>query len=756
MSYSTIKLLLCFLCVAYATDSEDGERRRLGADSRLLSMNPSKGFVPRRALDECVYSDLECQTKCDTEFGANFAVEVDFSLETETCTCATDITIKEYIEEIGSVEEVSGTVEIDMQILMDATGSMGSEIDAMSNALIDMLDNIVADVKADTGFDALLRVGVVGYRDPFVGAENEFIPFTTDNAAVDQFLSNLAATGGGDHPEDVNGGLKIMLDQEWTSEHKFIVHVADATALGIPAPDAAGIDYADLFAEINEKHITYIFGRLKSSTDSMIAAYNEVYAVNEAGILVEDASDADIDILNLEGMSPSDMTVTFTTELVTKIVTRVEEKIVTQQLGQWTVCETAEPTFSPTFEPTNSPTAAPTSPKFACVPSATTCYEISGILGNGCYSDPAELGIDASFAFNSDDGSTASMWSHGFNYTPESQCKQACDESPLCGGFYFAGQNGVTCKFQSIEQASSEECLNKPFMMDCADVPTSGIQCWWGGEWSNCVDAFADISHQEHMHWICSGDQPETQAEASVEELPFCVCHETYDWTSFGEVCETHCMSTSGPAYCHSGDGTSMEPCGREECWLENQVRCRMPEPETELNLDFEYVALGNGNDGFCRDYSGTMKFLNDIDLPSETECKELCNELFACAGYQYGRNGKPYDCNLYSAATTVSTHTNTFASCQQKQGQIAHEDYIWRGSGFCRDADGVTNAFIESTNFSSEVECREWCDAEANCDGFAYGTGTNAEKCNLYAKAQTSTGKSEGLGGCWGKPTGN
>merc|ERR1719325_215362 len=336
-------------------------------------MNPSKGFVPRRALDECVYSDLECQTKCDTEFGANFAVEVDFSLETETCTCATDITIKEYIEEIGSVEEVSGTVEIDMQILMDATGSMGSEIDAMSNALIDMLDNIVADVKADTGFDALLRVGVVGYRDPFAGAENEFIPFTTDNAAVDQFLSNLAATGGGDQPEDVNGGLKIMLDQEWTSEHKFIVHVADATALGIPAPDAAGIDHADLFAEINEKHITYIFGKLKSATNPMIAAYNEVYAVNEAGVLVEDASDAEIDILNLEGLSASEMTVTFTTELVTKIVTRVEEKIVTQELGQWAICTTSVPSVSPTTaHPTSLPSIAPTTEEPTNAPSVST------------------------------------------------------------------------------------------------------------------------------------------------------------------------------------------------------------------------------------------------------------------------------------------------------------------------------------------------------------------------------------------------
>jgi len=312
--------------------------------TNVPSVSTSAPTVPSTSstsTDLCV-SGVDCQTKCDAEYGASFAVDVDVSLETNTCTCTTETTIKEYIEEVSSVEEISGTVEIDMQILMDATGSMSSSIQAMSNAVIEMLDNIVADVKADTGFDAILRVGVVGYRDPFVGDESEFIPFTFDNAAVDQFLGNLAAVGGGDTEEDVNGGLKIMLDQEWTSEHKFIVHIADANGLGIPAPDAAGIDYADLFAEINEKQITYIFGKLNSNTDPMIAAYNEVYAVNEAGVLVEDASDAEIDILNLQGLSTSDMTATFTTELVNKIVTRVEEKVVTQELGQWAICDDLE------------------------------------------------------------------------------------------------------------------------------------------------------------------------------------------------------------------------------------------------------------------------------------------------------------------------------------------------------------------------------------------------------------------------------
>jgi len=882
---------------------------------------------------ECVWTEMECQNKCDTEFSASFAVDATFAEAEDSCVCSTEITIEEFVEEVGSVEEVSGNVEIDLQILLDATASMSDSIEAMSNALIDMIDNIIADVKAETGFDAHLRVGVVAYRDPLASSsaqnQHEFIPFTTDNAAVDAFLSGVQATGGGSIPEDVNGGLVIALGQAWTSEHKFIVHITDAPARGIPAPDAAGINYADLFAEINDKKITYIFGKLTESVASTVAAYNEVYLVDEAGVIVEDATDAEIDMLDLMSMDTEEMTVTFTTELVTKIVTRVETKIVTHELEQWAICESAAPTSAmpsktPTATPTSSmPSSAPTE-KIFCYQSHETCYEISGILGSGCYSDPAELGIEASFASNTA-GSTANMWEAGFNYTPESLCKQACEASPLCGGFYFAAQNGVTCKFQSIAQAASAECLDRPGMKNCANIPASGSQCWWNDEWpSNCVEHYADVNNQEHMHWICSGEAP----EETPAELPYCECHEGYGWTSFGEVCETHCMTTSGMKYCHPGNGDSsdplhMEPCGRQECWPENQVRCRMPEPaspepatptsevcsslklvtgttsspgnlasqanlqaicgmtcadslglshwsvcglsdgqldgpghggaiedpqqsgydcwvqcETEVitetcaeleligsttaapsnlatqanlvdicgeacaltlgladwevcglqdgqldgplhggeiedsqqsgydcwiqckgtdnglpqaaDLDFSYVALGNGEDGFCRDASGVMKFLGDWDTSTEADCKRMCDQVFACAGYQYGRSGKPLDCNLYYAAEAVSSNTNTLASCQQKQEQLGHSGYIWRGQGYCRTVDGESE-FLSRVLDVDETDCRSACDEEDSCEGFAYGTPSDPRKCNLYEAANLSSGKS-GLGGCWAK----
>jgi len=167
--------------------------------------------------------------------------------------------------------------------------------------------------------------------------------------------------------------------------------------------------------------------------------------------------------------------------------------------------------------------------------------------------------------------------------------------------------------------------------------------------------------------------------------------------------------------------------------------------------LDFDYVALGDGSNGFCRAADGSMEFLGDYDLPTEVECKELCSNMFMCGGYQYGRSSRPEDCNLYVAADSVSTHTSTFASCQQKQGQLSLPGYTWLGRGFCRDANGQKHALVALFNLESEWECRLACDMDMLCEGFAYGTVSNRQKCNLYTKAET-TSTSLSFGGCWAK----
>jgi len=121
--------------------------------------------------------------------------------------------------------------------------------------------------------------------------------------------------------------------------------------LGEDGPDPAGIMYQDLFNVINERAITYVIGRMHPRANNMIANFNEVYAVNDAGIAV-DPSEASIDVLDLEGMGAEELSAVFTTELVSTIVSRVSSRKITTTLAEWNICP-ATTTEAPASCPSN-------------------------------------------------------------------------------------------------------------------------------------------------------------------------------------------------------------------------------------------------------------------------------------------------------------------------------------------------------------------------------------------------------------------
>lgn len=124
----------------------------------------------------------------------------------------------------------------------------------------------------------------------------------------------------------------------------------------------------------------------------------------------------------------------------------------------------------------------------------------------------------------------------------------------------------------------------------------------------------------DHPEWSCrccdSAEPTEQMIDWSfyqVQILPVCECHSTYDWTSFGEECNTHCMETD-MLYCHPGHGDSNEPCGRHEC--HGQVRCRKPAPTPEPFC----------GDGICQD--GEVESFCMVDCTDE-----LADNLCSCVG---------------------------------------------------------------------------------------------------------------------------
>jgi len=168
-------------------------------------------------------------------------------------------------------------------------------------------------------------------------------------------------------------------------------------------------------------------------------------------------------------------------------------------------------------------------------------------------------------------------------------------------------------------------------------------------------------------------------------------------------------------------------------------------------NIQHMYKDVSNGVNGFCRDSSGNKKLLGDWNVDSSDKCRALCDSFFACAGFQFGRNDNPQDCNLYYEAEQTSASTSAWTPCNKKLDKLDHDGYTWRGKGYCRDANGQNHFLRKVMEITDEIQCAKECNQDPDCKGFALGNGTDVDRCNLYGSAVTNSG-SEGIGGCWAK----
>lgn len=104
--------------------------------------------------------------------------------------------------------------KVDICFTVDATGSMGDEINYLKEDLIHIIQSLK---KASPCTE--IRVGSVFYRDKgdeYVTRKFDFSPYV-ENALM--FIGNQSAGGGGDFPEAVEEGLKVSNEElNWSSE----------------------------------------------------------------------------------------------------------------------------------------------------------------------------------------------------------------------------------------------------------------------------------------------------------------------------------------------------------------------------------------------------------------------------------------------------------------------------------------------------------------------------------------------------------
>ena len=101
------------------------------------------------------------------------------------------------------------TVDLDVALLFDTTGSMSDEL----SYLTDELQHIAADITA-LAPDASVRYALVVYRDEGDAYVTQTFDFTDNLSTFRQELASQHA-GGGDYPEAAAEGLEELVDLGW-------------------------------------------------------------------------------------------------------------------------------------------------------------------------------------------------------------------------------------------------------------------------------------------------------------------------------------------------------------------------------------------------------------------------------------------------------------------------------------------------------------------------------------------------------------
>lgn len=122
--------------------------------------------------------------------------------------------------------------DVDLHFILDATGSMGDEIERLKATLSSVVEGI-----GELPGSPRVRLGMTVYRDQGDAFVTRTVPFTTDAAAFAEELRQVSADGGGDTPEAVEPALAAALDEVAWSEDPGTVKLAFLVADAPPHLD---------------------------------------------------------------------------------------------------------------------------------------------------------------------------------------------------------------------------------------------------------------------------------------------------------------------------------------------------------------------------------------------------------------------------------------------------------------------------------------------------------------------------------------
>ena len=141
---------------------------------------------------------------------SNIAFSVNGTLEQSSV-----IPYSQGINEITvAAEQPENRIEI--SLVVDATGSMGDELEYIKTELVDVINRVQGN-----NSQASIFTSAVFYRDKGDDYVTRISQFSNDVSVTSNFINNQSASGGGDFPEAVHTALeKAVNELQWSSNAK--------------------------------------------------------------------------------------------------------------------------------------------------------------------------------------------------------------------------------------------------------------------------------------------------------------------------------------------------------------------------------------------------------------------------------------------------------------------------------------------------------------------------------------------------------
>ena len=179
---------------------------------------------------------------------------------------------------------------IDVVFVMDCTGSMRPWMDEAKNVVASITDDILSE-----HCGVVVRLGFVAYRDHCDGdLRLQTQPLGTAPERLSDFIASLRATGGGDGPEDVVGGLSASLELGWDSTTRCLFWVGDAPCHGsqyhagnmgddYPQGDPRGLQLEHVVAALAERQGSVSAIEITEHTALMVSCMRDAFQLAAGG-----------------------------------------------------------------------------------------------------------------------------------------------------------------------------------------------------------------------------------------------------------------------------------------------------------------------------------------------------------------------------------------------------------------------------------------------------------------------------------------